>query len=232
MRADQGGLKYDLPMPPPLPATPLLLAAALGAARCSGPGQERGTPPAATPPLAVDTASGSAPATASVAAPPPRTPAFPEVRLGIDEAALLRRFPGLEIHRYSDGKVQAQRRASVHGVAGTWTYTLEEGKLAWVMFDSYEKAITEANFDRYRLAIDTIEADYTKRYGVPIKRQQGKQFFEDPYAEGHHHWGYDVFDAVWKAEGAKIRARFHFMGGKGDYAFLVAIHVAPEDAPD
>jgi hypothetical protein len=158
------------------------------------------------------------------------TPAFPQVGLGIDEAALLRLFPSVEIHRYPD-MVQAHRQASVHGVAGTWSYTFKQGKLAWVMFNSYEKDITEANFDRYRLAIDAIEADYTKRYGPPIKRKSGKQFFEDPHAEGHHHWGYEVFDAVWKVEGALVQAEFHFMGGKGQYAFLVKMEMEPEGYP-
>jgi hypothetical protein len=207
-------------MSPPLQATSLLLAAALGAARCAGPGQERDHRASA--------ASASATATAP---PPPETPAFPEVHRGIDEATLLRLLPEVDLRRYEDGAVQGHRPASVHGVAGSWHYTFKEGKLAWVMFNSYEDAITRANFDRYKAAILAIEADYTKRFGPPIKRAVGKQTFEDPHAEGHRHWGYDVFDAVWKAEGAKIRANFDFMGGKGEYHFLVQIEVEPEDYP-
>jgi hypothetical protein len=208
-------------VPPPFQATSLLLAAALGAARCAGPGQEGGRKPAA--------GASAAATAAAIAPPPPETPAFPEVHRGIDEATLRRLFPEVDIRRYEDGAVQGHRPASVHGVAGSWHYTFKEGKLAWVMFNSYEDAITQANFDRYKAAILAIEADYDRRFGPPIKREVGKQTFQDPRRELH--WGYDVFDAVWKAEGAKIRARFDFMGGKGEYHFLVNVEMEPEDYP-
>jgi hypothetical protein len=209
-------------MSAPLQATSLLLAAALGAARCAGPGQEGGRKHSAATAIAGVTASATAP-------PPPETPAFPEVRLGIDEVTFRRLFPEVDIRRYEDGAVQGHWPASVHGVAGSWHYTFKEGKLAWVLFNSYEDAITPANFDRYKAAILAIEANYDRRFGPPIKREVGKQTFQDPRKE--HHWGYDVFDAVWKAEGMKIRANFDFMGGKGDYHFLVQMEIEPEDYP-
>jgi hypothetical protein len=135
-------------------------------------------------------------------------------------------FPGVAI-RSPDG--QGGLDATVHGLEGRWTYTFEGGKLKWALFDRYIDELTAPNFARCLAATDAIIADYTKQYGPPTALKVGTRTFKDPRVE--HHWGYEVMEATWKADGMKFHVDFDFMGGKGDYHLLVKMEFQREDYP-
>jgi hypothetical protein len=135
-------------------------------------------------------------------------------------------FPKLAV-KSPDGQVGIH--AMVHGLDGKWTYTFEGGKLKWVLFDKYIDEITKPNFERCLAATDAIIQDYTKQYGPPASAKVGPRTFKDPYVD--HHWGYEVMEMTWKADGMKFHVDFDFMGGKGSYHLLVKMEFQREDYP-
>ena len=138
-------------------------------------------------------------------------------------------FPELSV---KSPDAQVGITALVHGLDGRWTYTFEGGKLKWAMFNRYIDELTQANFDRCLSATDAIIADYTRQYGPPASLKPGTRTFKDPYdPKVERHWGYEVMEATWKADGMKFHVDFDFMGGKGDYHFLVQMEFEREDYP-
>jgi TPP-dependent trihydroxycyclohexane-1,2-dione (THcHDO) dehydratase len=114
-----------------------------------------------------------------------------------------------------------ERQETIAGIDGKWYYDFKDSKLTWFQFDRYFNEINQANFDKCLKETRQIIADYKEKYGEPIKYEEEETKFKDPYKE--RHWGYDVTKAVWQTDKMKILVEFHFMGGKGEYNFIIKI---------
>ncbi|MFH0893751.1 MAG: hypothetical protein V2A54_04885 [Bacteroidota bacterium] len=148
-------------------------------------------------------------------------------------------WPGMDVNEFAkvfptlfpDGvNVSGQwgREQELYGLKGGWAYQFENGKLSWIHYDKYFDEINEKNFNLCLSATDKLIADYTKKYGKPDTTITGNTKYVDPYEK--HHWGYDVKEVRWKnVNGMKIKIEFTFMGGKGDYHFLVVINYFDKD---
>ena len=68
---------------------------------------------------------------------------------------------------------------------------------------------------------------YTDDYGKPFEYKAVDTTYRDPYKD--HHWGYDVIYAKWKTDKIKFKIEFTFMGGKGEYHFLVKMGFFDKD---
>ena len=120
-----------------------------------------------------------------------------------------------------------KRKETIADIDGEWYYDFKDSRLKWFMFDRYFNEINQANFDKCLNASKEIITDYKKKYGAPIKIEEGETTFKDPYKE--RHWGYDVIKSVWQTDKMKILVEFHFMGGKGEYNFIVKIAFQDKD---
>lgn len=138
-------------------------------------------------------------------------------------------YPGMESNSYQ-ATITLSRTEDLYGIDGTWGYRFEGDKLNWIHFDKYIDKINEKNFEKCLTATKQIIADYTRLYGNPDTTITGNTKFIDPYKEKH--WGYDVLEARWKDHnGMKIKVEFTFMGGKGQYNFLVKINYFDKSYP-
>lgn len=117
---------------------------------------------------------------------------------------------------------QWERKEKLYELDGSWNYDFLNGKLDWYSYDKYLNEINESNFTKSLNAAKSLINDYTKIYGKPDTTIIGNTNFVNPREK--HHWGYDVIEAKWyNANGMKIKIEFTFMGGKGEYHFLVKI---------
>lgn len=117
-----------------------------------------------------------------------------------------------------------------YGLSGNWTYRFKDGKLDWMHFQKYFDEINEANFTKCLNSANQIITDYTKLYGKPDTTIKGNSKFIDPFKS--HHWGYDVIEVRWKNyNGMKIKVEFSFLGGKGDYHFMVVVNFFDKGYP-
>jgi hypothetical protein len=149
--------------------------------------------------------------------------------LGMDVKDFAKVFPTL----FPNGvKISGQwgRDQQLYGLDGSWSYQFEDGKLTWIHFQKYKNEINETNFNMCLSATEKLIDDYTKLYDKPDTVIIGNKSFLDPIK--NHHWGYDVMEARWKnTNGQKIKIEFTFMGGKGEYSFLVIINFFDKDYP-
>lgn len=119
---------------------------------------------------------------------------------------------------------------TIYGLDGNWGYRFDKDTLNWIFFHKYIYEINETNFKKCLIATQQIIKDFTAYYGKPDTEIVGNTKFVDPYE--NHHWGYNVIETHWKNyKGMKINVQFTFMGGKGEYAFLVQIHFFDKDYP-
>ena len=138
-------------------------------------------------------------------------------------------YPGMESNTYQQ-TITLSRTEDLYGIDGTWGYRFEGDKLNWIHFDKYIDKINDKNFEKCLTATKQIISDYTRLYGNPDTTITGNTKFIDPYKEKH--WGYDVLEARWKHHnGMKIKVEFTFMGGKGQYNFLVKINYFDKSYP-
>lgn len=138
-------------------------------------------------------------------------------------------YPNARESRY-DKEINLTVEDTLHGVASAWSLNFSDDKLKWIMFNHYDAKLSEAGFKKYLKATKEIIADYTKWYGPPDEEIKGKQVYVDPYKKKH--WGYDVLEARWKnVNGEKMKVEFTFLGGKGEYQFLVVITHFHKDYP-
>ena len=122
------------------------------------------------------------------------------------------------------------RDEKLYGLDGGWAYNFDSGKLEWMLYDNYIHEITQANFDKCLSASKHLVKDYTAIYGQPDTTMIGDTTFKDPAEK--RHWGYDVMEVRWKDyKGEKLKIEFTFMGGKGEYAFLVKIAFFEKNYP-
>ncbi len=138
-------------------------------------------------------------------------------------------YPNLKSTTY-ENTITLERPENLYGLDDTWGYRFEGGKLTWIFFDKYIQEINDTNFRKCLSATKHLINDYTRFYGKPDTTIIGDTSFIDPYKK--HHWGYNVIEARWKNyENMKIKVEFTFMGGKGQYSFLVKICFFDKDYP-
>ncbi len=122
------------------------------------------------------------------------------------------------------------RQFELYGLDGSWSYSFKNGKLNWMHYQKYKNEINESNFNKCLSATEQLIKDYTKYYGKPDTTIVGNKIFVDPLVK--HHWGYNVLEARWNnVNGQKIKVEFDFMGGKGEYSFVVIINFFDKDYP-
>ena len=149
--------------------------------------------------------------------------------IGMTEDQVKKIYPKMESATYENTKTLS-RTENLYGIYGEWGYRFENEKLNWIHFDKYIDEINSANFTKCMAATQKIIADFTKSYGNPDTTIIGDTTFTDPYQKKH--WGYDVIEAQWKDyKGMKIKVEFTFMGGKGEYSFLVKINYFDKTYP-
>lgn len=143
-------------------------------------------------------------------------------------------YPGMTVKEFKkihpdlklkDGGGQWTREAEIYGLKGKWAYQFKDGKLEWFLFDYYlqdYKKLNEKNFKKCLGSTKKIMSDLTKLYGKPAKIEEGTTRFRDPSKD--RHWGYDVIEGRWNTGKMKIKAKFKFFGGKGEYFFTVSVN--------
>jgi len=137
----------------------------------------------------------------------------------IDEVKKI--YPNLKSTTY-ENTITLERPETLYGLEDKWGYRFEGGKLTWIFFDKYINEINDTNFHKCLSATRHLINDYTRFYGMPDTTIVGDTNFIDPYKK--HHWGYGVMETRWKNyNNMKIKVEFNFMGGKGQYSFLVKI---------
>jgi len=107
----------------------------------------------------------------------------------------------------------------VFGLTGGWAFNFKDGILNWFMMNSYSDVITEENYQKYEEAYLGFKSILEETFGKPYEDITHNVRFKDPYIE--RHWGYDVSEAIWKNSKMKFKLIFTFMGGKGEYHFLL-----------
>lgn len=121
------------------------------------------------------------------------------------------------------------RADTLYGLPGSWAYNFEEGKLAWCLWDVYIDSLSQSNFDKCFSAAKSLIKKYTTDYGKPNEYKLVDTTYKDPNKQ--HHWGYDVIYAKWETNKIKFKIEFTFMGGKGEYHFLVKMGFFDKDYP-
>ena len=138
-------------------------------------------------------------------------------------------YPDMEKSTY-ENTTTLSRPENLYGLDGTWGYRFENDKLTWIYFNKYIDDINNQNFKKCLSATKQLLKAYTKKYGKPETTTIGNPKFVDPYKKIH--WGYNVIQARWADyEGMKIKLEFNFMGGKGDYHFLVKTNYFDKSYP-
>lgn len=138
-------------------------------------------------------------------------------------------YPNMEMGTY-ENTVTLSRPENLYGLDGTWGYRFEGEKLTWIFFHKYIDETNDTNFRKCLSATRQLIKDYAKLYGNPDATIIGDTIFIDPLKKKH--WGYDVIEARWKNyNGMKIKIEFTFMGGKGDYYFVVVINYFDKNYP-
>ncbi|MBW2701457.1 MAG: hypothetical protein JRF33_11630 [Deltaproteobacteria bacterium] len=129
-------------------------------------------------------------------------------------------------------KGQWGEKATLHGVAGQWVYSFDEGKLDWYTFSRYwskDGEVTPENFDKGLSAARALIAFYTAKLGKPQASKEKNIRFVDPHKK--QHWGYDVIESRWTTPEGKLKVSFDFHGGKGHYFLLLKLGVFKKDYP-
>lgn len=145
----------------------------------------------------------------------------PKSAVGVSINEFKKKFPQMNTQQYED-EVTFSDKEKVAGLDASWSYRFKQGVLEWIFLHKYIDKVNKGNFDKSLVWTKKIIADFIKIYGDPDKIEYGNTNFIDPYEKKH--WGYDVIRAVWlNAEKMKIKVRFTFKGGKGEYSFLISI---------
>ncbi len=150
-----------------------------------------------------------------------------KIGMSLEEAKKL--FPSAKESKY-EKEINLTIEDTLHGLISAWGLNFKDDKLSWMLFSRYNGELSDANFKACLKASIEIIADYTKWYGEPDELITGNQKYVDPYKKKH--WGYDVLEARWKnVNGEKMKVEFTFLGGKGEYQFLVVINHFHKDYP-
>jgi hypothetical protein len=129
-------------------------------------------------------------------------------------------YPELKAKTYNN-TVSFTKLETIAELEGKWTYHFIDSKLKWFKFNKYIDEINQENFDKCLNATRQIIKNYENEFGEPLKYEEGKTKFIDPYTKMH--WGYDVLKAEWQTDSTKTKVEFRFKGSKGEYSFIVKI---------
>jgi hypothetical protein len=147
--------------------------------------------------------------------------AQPKAVIGTTLTEFEKEYPKMPRQIYED-EVTFSEKFRVSGFDVSWSYKFKKGRLEWIYLQKYIQMVNQKNFDRCLKLTKKIITDFTTYYGDADNMEEGDTTYVDPYVK--RHWGYDVIRAVWKNyKGMKIKVRFTFKGGKGDYSFLVSV---------
>ncbi len=153
----------------------------------------------------------------------------PKSHIGASINEFKEQHPKMQMQRYED-EVTYSDKVNISGLTSSWSYRFKRGTLEWIYLHKYINEVNQDNFDKCLEATKKIIKDFSKVYGEPDKTDIGNTTYIDPFMK--RHWGYDVIRAVWlNHEGMKIKTRFTFKGGKGDYSFLISIDFHDKDYP-
>ncbi len=149
--------------------------------------------------------------------------------IGMSLAQVKHIYPNAQVDSNENG-ITLSRPDTCYQLDGTWGYRFKEDKLMWIFFHRSFKEINGTNFQKCLSSTRQLIKDFTHFYGKADTALPGDTTFIDPVK--HRHWGYNVLEARWKNfNGMKIKIQFDFLGGKGDYAFLVIINYFDKDYP-
>lgn len=153
----------------------------------------------------------------------------PKVKIGMTMEEVQKIFPNTTSSTY-ENTITLSRPDTLFGLADEWGYRFEDNKLNWIFFSKYIDDLNKENFHKCLTATANLMKEYADFYGLPDSVIIGDTTFIDPLVK--HHWGYDVIEAQWKnAQGMKIDIEFRFMGGKGEYHFIVSINIFDKTYP-
>lgn len=141
-----------------------------------------------------------------------------KINIGMDIKEFKKIYPSV-IPKNAPDSGQWERSENLFDLAGSWAYNFKDGKLDWCIWDIYIDSINQKNFNKCLWATEVLIAEYTEDYGTPYEYSKTDTIFKDPYID--RHWGYEVLNAKWKTGKVKFKIGFTFMGGKGQYHFLV-----------
>lgn len=157
------------------------------------------------------------------------SPAQSKVKIGMSMDEVKKVYTNTTSASYQN-TITLSRPDTLYGLADQWGYRFENNKLSWIFFHKYIDELNQANFDLCLSAFHKLVKDFNVKYGKADSLITGDTTFIDPFVK--HHWGYDVMEAQWKdADGMKIDIEFTFMGGKGEYHFLVTINIFDKSYP-
>lgn len=155
--------------------------------------------------------------------------AQPKVSIGMSLEEVKKLYPSAKSETY-EKNITLSIPVSFYGLDDSWGFRFEKNKLNWIFFHKYIDEINEVNFKKSLYAAKKIIGDFTMSFGQPDSMVVGDTLFKDPYKT--RHWGYDVIEAYWKNHnGMKCKIEFTFMGGKGQYNFLVSINIFDKTYP-
>ncbi|OFY83778.1 MAG: hypothetical protein A3F72_07310 [Bacteroidetes bacterium RIFCSPLOWO2_12_FULL_35_15] len=152
-----------------------------------------------------------------------------KAKIGMTVNEVMKLYPNIKSDTVGN-EITLSRTENLYGLNDTWGYRFKEEKLDWIFFHKYIKETTSSNFNDCLKATQKLIEDYTNAYGKPDTTLIGNTSFIDPYVKKH--WGYDVLEVRWQNyNDMKIKIEFTFMGGKGEYYFLVQIHYFDKNYP-
>lgn len=155
--------------------------------------------------------------------------AQPKVSIGMTLEEVKKIYPNAKSDVY-ENTITLSIPVSFFGRDDSWGFRFEKNKLNWIFFHKYVDEISETNFTKSLYATRKIIEDFTISFGKPDSLVVGDTLFKDPYKTKH--WGYDVIEAYWKNyKGMKCKIEFTFMGGKGEYHYLVSINIFDKNYP-
>lgn len=155
--------------------------------------------------------------------------AQPKVSIGMTLDEVKKIYPNAKAETY-EKTITLSVPVSFFGIDDFWGLRFENNKLNWIFFHKYTDEINEINFKKSLQATRKIIKEFTASFGKPDSSNIGDTLFKDPYK--NKHWGYDVIEAYWKNhKGMKCKIEFTFMGGKGEYHFLVSINIFDKSYP-
>lgn len=144
-----------------------------------------------------------------------------KVIIGMTIKEVKKIYPAIKTDMNENGTTLS-RPDNLYGLDDDWGYRFTGNKLTWIFFDKYINEINDGNFRKCLSATRQLVQDYTNLYGKPDTIIIGDTTFVDPFKK--QHWGYDIIEAQWENyNNMKIKIEFTFMGGKGEYNFLVKI---------
>lgn len=132
--------------------------------------------------------------------------------------------------QHYENTITLTRSDILHGMPIEWGYRFENEKLNWIYFHKYVDELDKTHFDQCLDVTKKIIKDVSDIHGKPDTLIEGNSQFINPYEK--RHWGYEVLEARWNnANGMKIKVEFTFMGGKGEYHFIVSVNYFDKEYP-